>query len=136
MKYKFRDLMQGSKAVYEYLEDFNELARYAPEDMNSDEKKRRQFMKGLHEELQPYLAPVPYPSFEALVDAAINTENKRKAAFESRNRKAQMQASGSNQQRSRSQPPVRSAPPPQRSHSAGPRPNQPNRGYSAPRPGV
>src|SRR3954464_1298625 len=64
---KFRELKQGSKAVYEYLEDFNELARYTPEDVDSDEKKRRQFMKGLHEELQPYLAPVPYPNFEAAV---------------------------------------------------------------------
>src|SRR4051812_15343288 len=92
-------------------------------------------MKGLHEDLQPYLAPVPYPNFEALVDAAINTENKRKAAFESRKRKAQMQSGGPSQQRSRSQPPVRSAPLQPRSHSAGPRPNNPNRGYSAPRPG-
>src|SRR3954464_13607790 len=88
MKDKFRDLKQGSKAVYEYLEDFNELARYAPEDVDSDEKKRRQFMKGLHEELHPYLAPM-HPNFEALVDASINTENKRKAAFESCKRKAQ-----------------------------------------------
>src|SRR3954462_7271864 len=135
MKDKFREFKQGSEAVYEYLEDFNELARYAPEDVDSDEKKRRQFMKGLHEELQPYLASVPYPNFKALVDAAINTENKRKAAFESRKRKAQMQSGGPSQQRSRSQPPVRLAPPPPRSHSAGPRPNNPNRGYSAPRPG-
>ena len=37
--------------------------------------------------------------------------------------------------RSRSQPPSRPAPPPQRYHSAGPHPSQPNRGYSAPRPG-
>src|SRR4051812_47319209 len=135
MKDKFRELKQGSKAIYEYLEDFNDLACYAPEDVDSDEKKRRQFMKGLHEELQPYLAPVPYPNFEALVDAAINTENKIKAAFESRKRKVQMQSGGTSQKRSRSQPPVRSAPPPPRSQSAGPRPRNPNRGFSAPRPG-
>ena len=135
MKDKFRDVKQGNKTVFEYLEEFNELARYAPEDIDTDERKRRQFMKGLHEELQPYLAPVPYPNFEALVDAAITTESKRKAAYESRKRKAQMQSGGSSQQRSRSQPPSRSAPPSQRYHSAGPRPSQPNRGYSASRPG-
>jgi hypothetical protein len=105
MKDKFRDLKQGSKAIYEYLEDFNDLARYAPEDVDTDEKKRRQFIKGLHEELQPYLAPVPYPTFEALVDAAINTENKRKAAFESRKRKALNHLGGSSHPRSRSLPP-------------------------------
>ena len=135
MKDKFRTLKQGGKSVYEYLEEFNDLGRYAPEDMDTDEKNRRQFMNGLHEELQPFLAPVPYPSFEALVDAAITTESKRKAAFESRKRKALMQPGGSNQQRSRSQPPSRSAPPPQRYHSAGPRPSQPNRGYPVQRSG-
>ena len=102
MKDKFRALKQGSKSVFEYLEEFNDLACYAPEDVDTEEKKKRQFMNGLHEELQPYLAPVPYPNFEALVDAAITTENKRKAAYGSRKRKAQMQSGGSSQQRSRS----------------------------------
>ena len=41
MKDKFRDVKQGNKTVYEYLEEFNELARYAPEEIDTDVKKRR-----------------------------------------------------------------------------------------------
>ena len=36
---EFRELQQGSKFVEEYTYQFMELARYAPEEVDKDEKK-------------------------------------------------------------------------------------------------
>jgi len=36
---EFRELRQGKKSVEEYTHQFMELARYAPEEVNNDEKK-------------------------------------------------------------------------------------------------
>jgi hypothetical protein len=68
-----------------------------------------------------------------MVDAAIMVEDKNKAACESRKRRMISQGGPSNQ-RSRSMPPSRSAPPPQRFASQAPRPNNPNRQYQSNRP--
>jgi hypothetical protein len=38
-KKKFADLKQGSMTVNEYLNSFIQLSRYAPDDINTDEKK-------------------------------------------------------------------------------------------------
>jgi hypothetical protein len=38
-KKEFADLKQGRKTVNEYLNSFIQLLRYAPEDINTDEKK-------------------------------------------------------------------------------------------------
>jgi hypothetical protein len=38
-KNEFADLKQGSMIVNEYLNSFSQLSRYAPEDINTDEKK-------------------------------------------------------------------------------------------------
>jgi hypothetical protein len=75
--------------VVDYLDKFNTLARYAPQDTDTNEKKRDHFLNVLHEEIQSILVAVPYPDLEALVDAAIMVESKHKAAFE--NRKCRLQ---------------------------------------------
>ena len=36
---EFRELQKGSMSVEEYTYQFMELARYAPEEVNDDEKK-------------------------------------------------------------------------------------------------
>jgi hypothetical protein len=38
-KKEFADLRQGSMSVNEYLNSFIQLARYSPDDINTDEKK-------------------------------------------------------------------------------------------------
>ena len=48
MKYKADEaLQQGSMSVEEYTYQFMELARYAPEEVDKDEKKQDMFKKGL-----------------------------------------------------------------------------------------
>jgi hypothetical protein len=133
MRDKFLNLKQGGMSVTEYLDKFTTWGRYAPNDIDTDEKKRELFLNGLHEELQTYLVAVPYSDLEAMVDAAIMVEDKHKAARESRKRRMMSQG-GQNSQRSRSMPPSRPTPPPQRFASQAPKPNNPNRQYSSNRP--
>ena len=45
---EFLALTQGSKSISEYLTKFNNLARYAPEDTNTEEKKKDRFLQGMH----------------------------------------------------------------------------------------
>jgi hypothetical protein len=128
MRDKFLNLKQGGMSVTEYLDKFTMWGRYAPNDIDIDEKKRERFMNGLQKDLQPYLVVVPYNDLEALVDAAIMVKDKNKAAREIRKRRMMSQGGPSNQ-RSCSMPSSRSATPPQRFASQAPRPNNPNRQY-------
>jgi hypothetical protein len=51
-KKEFADLKQGSVFVNEYLDSFIHLSRYAPDDINSDEKKQDIFQNGLNEDIK------------------------------------------------------------------------------------
>ena len=51
-----------------------ELARYAPEEVDNDEKKQDMFKKGLNPELRALLTPQIYPDFNTLMNKAILTE--------------------------------------------------------------
>ncbi|KAK1693703.1 hypothetical protein QYE76_010400 [Lolium multiflorum] len=101
---EFFNLKQNNCNVVEYLDKFKTLARYAPQDTDTDEKRRDRFLNGLHEEIQSILVAVSYPDLEALVDAAIMVESKRKAADETRKRKMQQQQSGPSHAKFRSPP--------------------------------
>jgi hypothetical protein len=71
---EFRALQQGSMTVEEYTHRFIELARYAPEEVNDDDKKQDMFKKGLSPELRTLLTPQIYPDFNTLMNKAILTE--------------------------------------------------------------
>jgi hypothetical protein len=137
MRDKFINLKQGGMSVVEYMDKFNTLARYAPEDTDTETKKKHRFLNGLHVEMQSILVAIPYPDLEALVDAAIMVEEKCKMAFENRKRKMLQQQGGSSSSRSRSMPPPRPAPQPQRTPPSVPRPTNTNynRQPAAPRAG-
>jgi hypothetical protein len=68
---EFRELQQGNKSVEEYTYQFIELARYAPEEVDKDEKKQDIFRKGLNAELKKLLPP---SDFNTLMNMAIITE--------------------------------------------------------------
>jgi hypothetical protein len=80
MKDKFMNLRQGSMSVVEYMDKFTTLSRYAPEDTDTEEKKKDRFLNGLHDEMQSILVDVPYPDLNSMVDASIMVESKRKNA--------------------------------------------------------
>ena len=61
-------------SVEECTYQFMELARYAPEEVDNDEKKQDMFKKGLNPELRTLLNPQIYPDFNTLMNKAILTE--------------------------------------------------------------
>nr|CAH65910.1 OSIGBa0102O13.1 [Oryza sativa] len=74
-KREFRALNQGSRSVTEYLHDFNRLARYAPEDVRTDEERQEKFLEGLNDELSYALMSTDFRDFQQLVDKAIRQED-------------------------------------------------------------
>src|SRR5438132_1036563 len=76
MKIKLREFMalkQGSKTVREYVQTFNELARYAPNHVDSNVKKRECFLEGMSPKLRSHLGR-RFEDFNELVDDAIAME--------------------------------------------------------------
>jgi hypothetical protein len=71
---EFRELQQGNKSVEEYTYQFMELARYAPEEVDKDEKKKDMFKKGLNPELRTLLTPQIYLDFNTPMNMDILTE--------------------------------------------------------------
>ncbi|CAO2141783.1 unnamed protein product [Urochloa humidicola] len=76
-KKDFQALKQGDMSVSEYRDRFIQLSRYAPEDVDSDEKKQDLFLEGLIGPLNYQLTPTTFPNFQSLVDKAIAMEHKR-----------------------------------------------------------
>nr|AAQ56315.1 putative polyprotein [Oryza sativa Japonica Group] len=60
------------------LHEFNNLARYAPEDVREDEEKQEKFLAGMDPELSVRLVSGDYPDFQRLVDKSIRLEAKHK----------------------------------------------------------
>jgi hypothetical protein len=53
---EFMDLKQGGRSVHDYSKKFNHLAQYAPDQVDTDEKKKDCFMIGLSTKLQERMA--------------------------------------------------------------------------------
>jgi hypothetical protein len=52
---EFMDLKQGGRSVHDYSKQFNHLAQYAPDQVDTDEKKKDHFMIGLSTKLQEHM---------------------------------------------------------------------------------
>jgi hypothetical protein len=91
---EFMHLQQGNQSVYVYSKIFNHLAQYAPEQVNTDEKKYC-FMKGLSTKLQERLALNADWTFLELVSNAIIADGANQAHQESKKKKALAAPSGS-----------------------------------------
>jgi hypothetical protein len=62
-KKEFQDLRQGSISVNEYVTHFTQLLRYAPTDVDTDEKKQNYFFNGLYDGLDYALEARNYENF-------------------------------------------------------------------------
>jgi hypothetical protein len=71
---EFRELTQGERSVSEYVHKFTELARYAPDDVNTETRKMARFLKGLRPELKTILASQDFLNFSHLSNKAIQVE--------------------------------------------------------------
>jgi hypothetical protein len=81
--------------VTEYRDRFLQLARYAPADVARDSDKQEYFKEGLDDHIQYALLNHRFDNFNQLVDAALNTERKRRE-IEDKKRKMAPSSSGSN----------------------------------------
>jgi hypothetical protein len=75
MHREFMGLQQGNQSVYVYFKIFNHLTQYAPEQVDTDEKKKYRFMNGLSTKLQECLVLNSDWTFLELVSNAINTDD-------------------------------------------------------------
>jgi hypothetical protein len=76
-KKQFLDLKQGSMMVSEYVTRFTQLSDYAPNDMDTDEKKQECFLNGLDDGLAYALEAWDFENFQTMVDKALVLENRR-----------------------------------------------------------
>ena len=60
---EFQQLKQGAMPVREYVTRFTQLARYAPNEVDTDEKKQECFIKGLNDGLAYALEAHGFVSF-------------------------------------------------------------------------
>jgi hypothetical protein len=90
---EFLALNQGTRTVLQYAQAFNDLCQYAGYHVDSDEKKRDRFCRGLN--------TVRADSFNKLVNLAISQEDCIVAHRTERKRKAPMAAPSAQAQRFR-----------------------------------
>jgi hypothetical protein len=76
-KKEFEELKQGSMSVSEYVTRFTQLSRYAPDNVNTNEKKQDWFLNGLNNGLAYALEAHDFVNFQDLVDKALVLENRR-----------------------------------------------------------
>src|SRR3954468_8568210 len=75
-KKEFHNLKQRHLSVAEYIEEFNNLARYAPDEVDTDAKRKEKFLEGLNDELNLQLSIAYVPTYQSLCDKATILENK------------------------------------------------------------
>jgi hypothetical protein len=76
-KKEFKDLKQGLMTVSEYMTRFTQLSRYAPDNVDTDEKKQDWFLNGLNGGLTYAFEAHDFINFQDMVDKALVPENRR-----------------------------------------------------------
>jgi hypothetical protein len=76
-KKEFEDLKEGSVSVNEYVTRFTQLSCYAPDNVDTDEKKKDWFLNGLNDGLAYALEAHDFTIFQDMVDKALVLENRR-----------------------------------------------------------
>ena len=84
---EFRSLRQGPMTVNQYIRKFMKLARYAPNDVNTDKKKQRCFRRGLNVVLREQIINHIYLDFNTLMNRTILLEEERNRSEGERKRK-------------------------------------------------
>jgi hypothetical protein len=76
-KKEFQDLKQGSMTVNKYVTKFTKLSHYAPNEVDTDEKKQDCFLNDMNEGLAYALEAWDFDSFQGMVNKALVLENHR-----------------------------------------------------------
>jgi hypothetical protein len=82
------DLKQGGRSVHDYSKQFNHLAQYATDQVNTDENKKDRFMIGLSTKLQECMALNTRETFPEFVSNVMIANDAIRAHKETKRRKA------------------------------------------------
>jgi hypothetical protein len=74
-KDEFRTLKRSDRTLKENMDDFCSLSRYAPEDIDTDDKRKDKFLNGLKGELKIPPLVAYAPNYQALLDQAVTLDN-------------------------------------------------------------
>jgi hypothetical protein len=85
---EFMDLKQGGRFVHDYSKQFNHLAQYAPDQVDTDKKKKDRFMIGQSTKLQERMALNTGGKFPKFVSNVMITDDAIRAHKETKKRKA------------------------------------------------
>jgi hypothetical protein len=75
LKKELQDLKQGSMSVNEYVTKFTQLYRYAPSEVDTDEKKQDYSLNVLNDGLANALEAQDFENFQGMVNKALMLEN-------------------------------------------------------------
>jgi hypothetical protein len=76
-KKEFEELKQGSMSVSEYVSRFTQLSRYAPDNVDTNEKKQDGFINGLNDGLAYAIEARDFINIQDMVHKALVLENGR-----------------------------------------------------------
>ncbi|KAK1626771.1 hypothetical protein QYE76_001086 [Lolium multiflorum] len=122
-------------SVVEYRDRFLTLSRYAPDETDTNEKRKERFLNGLHDEMQTVLVNIPFADLEALVDSAIQMGGKLHQANENRKRRMMNQSGPHHTQKHRNNSSGGFTPRNNRPPAQTYRPNNNNNHGGPPKPG-
>ncbi|KAK1610109.1 hypothetical protein QYE76_033782 [Lolium multiflorum] len=90
-KREFDELRQNTAPIMQYVRDFNRLSRYAPEDVDTEEKRKKRFMKGMNPYMKMQLRLARTAEFQELIDSAITFEDDYRQVQEDRRKRARIE---------------------------------------------
>ncbi|XP_052197351.1 uncharacterized protein LOC127804519 [Diospyros lotus] len=111
--YEFIELTQGNMSVAQYEEEFTSLACFAPELVDTDEKKATKFLRGLRVEIRFQLAGAQFTDYSTLVHRAYIIERERselRAALTATRGSGSAQGQGNDRKRKGAPGPSRGTP--------------------------
>jgi hypothetical protein len=76
-KKEFKDLKHGSLSVNGYVIRFTQLSHYAPDNVDTNEKKQDWFLNGLNDGLAYALKAHDFANFQDMVDKELVLKNRR-----------------------------------------------------------
>ncbi|KAK1668760.1 hypothetical protein QYE76_056919 [Lolium multiflorum] len=71
-KREFDELHQNTAPIMQYVRDFNRLSRYAPEEVDTEEKRKKRFMKGMNPYMKMQLRLARTAEFQELIRQSLS----------------------------------------------------------------
>jgi hypothetical protein len=84
---EFMDLKQGGRSVHDYSKQFNHLAQYAPDQVDTDDKKKDRFMIDLSTKLQECMVLNTRGTFSEIVSNVMIVDDVIRTHKETKKRK-------------------------------------------------